>query len=106
MNILTKNKGISTEDRLLLIAMPVILDKINRTLSDESILKDAIEESGESAKDFINEMMVEEIDAKEFVEAALAHKNRIEKLEDLRGRLVDQEKTSRRPSDYMPQVTY
>jgi hypothetical protein len=38
MNILTKNKGISTEDRLsLLIAMPVILDKINRTLSDESI---------------------------------------------------------------------
>jgi hypothetical protein len=51
MNILTKNKGIS-EDRLsLLIAMPVILDKINRTLSDESIqdLKDAIEEeSGES----------------------------------------------------------
>jgi hypothetical protein len=42
MNILT-NKG-STEDRLsLLIAMPVILDKINRTLSDESIqdLKDA-----------------------------------------------------------------
>jgi hypothetical protein len=29
--------------------MPVILDKINRTLSDESIqdLKDAIEESGE-----------------------------------------------------------
>jgi hypothetical protein len=50
MNILTKNKGISTEDRLsLLIAMPVILDKINRTLSDESIqdLKDAIEESGE-----------------------------------------------------------
>jgi hypothetical protein len=79
MNILTKNKGISTEDRLsLLIAMPVILDKINRTLSDESIqdLKDAIEESGESAKDFINEMMVEEIDGKEFV--ALAHKNRIE----------------------------
>jgi phage I-like protein len=78
MNILTKNKGISTEDRLsLLIAMPVILDKINRTLSDESIqdLKDAIEESGESAKDFINEMMVEEIDGKEFVEAALAHKN-------------------------------
>jgi hypothetical protein len=70
MNILTKNKGISTEDRLsLLIAMPVILDKINRTLSDESIqdLKDAIEESGESAKDFINEMMVEEIDGKEFV---------------------------------------
>jgi hypothetical protein len=64
MNILTKNKGISTEDRLLLIAMPVILDKINRTLSDESILKDAIEESGESAKDFINEMMVEEIDGK------------------------------------------
>jgi hypothetical protein len=66
MNILTKNKGISTEDRLsLLIAMPVILDKINRTLSDESIqdLKDAIEESGE-AKDFINEMMVEEIDGK------------------------------------------
>jgi hypothetical protein len=107
MNILTKNKGISTEDRLsLLIAMPVILDKINRTLSDESIqdLKDAIEES---AKDFINEMMVEEIDGKEFVEAALAHKNRIEKLEDLRGRLVDQaKKTSRRPSDYMPQVTY
>jgi hypothetical protein len=105
MNILTKNKGISTEDRLsLLIAMPVILDKINRTLSDESIqdLKDAIEESGESAKDFINEMMVEEIDGKEFVEAALAHKNRIEKLEDLRGRLVDQaKKTSRRPSDYM-----
>jgi hypothetical protein len=92
----------------LLIAMPVILDKINRTLSDESIqdLKDAIEESGESAKDFINEMMVEEIDGKEFVEAALAHKNRIEKLEDLRGRLVDQaKKTSRRPSDYMPQVT-
>jgi hypothetical protein len=46
--------------------MPVILDKINRTLSDESIqdLKDAIEESGESAKDFINEMMVEEIDGK------------------------------------------
>jgi hypothetical protein len=38
MNILTKNTGISTEDRLsLLIAMPVILDKINRTLSDESI---------------------------------------------------------------------
>jgi hypothetical protein len=33
----------------------------------------------ESAKDFINEMMVEEIDGKEFVEAALAHKNRIEK---------------------------
>jgi hypothetical protein len=33
MNILTKKKGISTEDRLsLLIAMPVILDKINRTL--------------------------------------------------------------------------
>jgi hypothetical protein len=27
MNILTKNKGISTEDRLLLIAMPVILEK-------------------------------------------------------------------------------
>jgi hypothetical protein len=94
MNILTK-KGISTEDRLsLLIAMPVILDKINRTLSDESIqdLKDAIEERRESAKDFINEMMVEEIDGKEFVEAALAHKNRIEKLEDLRGRLVDQAK--------------
>jgi hypothetical protein len=46
MNILTKNKGISTEDRLSLLAMPVILDKINRTLSDESIqdLKDAIEE--------------------------------------------------------------
>jgi hypothetical protein len=80
MNILTKNKGISTEDRLsLLIAMPVILDKINRTLSDESIQDlNAIEESGESAKDFINEMMVEEIDGKEFVEAALAHKNRIE----------------------------
>jgi hypothetical protein len=41
MNILTKNKGISTEDRLSLL-MPVILDKINRTLSDESIqdLKD------------------------------------------------------------------
>jgi hypothetical protein len=37
-------------------------------------------------------MMVEEIDGKEFVEAALAHKNRIEKLEDLRGRLVDQAK--------------
>jgi hypothetical protein len=37
-------------------------------------------------------MMVEEIDGKEFVEAALAHKNRIEKLEDLRGRLVDQKK--------------
>jgi hypothetical protein len=36
-------------------------------------------------------MMVEEIDGKEFVEA-LAHKNRIEKLEDLRGRLVDQAK--------------
>jgi hypothetical protein len=36
-------------------------------------------------------MMVEEIDGKEFVEAALAH--RIEKkLEDLRGRLVDQAK--------------
>jgi hypothetical protein len=52
MNILTKNKGISTEDRLsLLIAMPVILDKINRTLSDESI-KDlkTIEESGETLK--------------------------------------------------------
>jgi hypothetical protein len=32
MNILTKNKGISTEDLSLLIAMPVILDKINRTL--------------------------------------------------------------------------
>jgi hypothetical protein len=43
----------------------------------------------ESAKDFINEMMVEEIDGKEFVEAA--HKNR-KKLEDLRGRLVDQKK--------------
>jgi hypothetical protein len=44
MNILT-NKGISTEDRLsLLIAMPVILDKINRTLSDESIKIYAIEE--------------------------------------------------------------
>jgi hypothetical protein len=56
----------------------------------------------ESAKDFINEMMVEEIDGKEFVEA---HKNRIEKLEDLRGRLVDQAK-NKRPSDYMPQVTY
>jgi hypothetical protein len=42
-------------------------------------------------------MMVEEIDGKEFVEAALAHKNRIEKLEDLRGRLVDQAKKSRRP---------
>jgi hypothetical protein len=27
----------------------------------------------ESAKDFINEMMVEEIDGKEFVETALAH---------------------------------
>jgi hypothetical protein len=42
MNILTKNKGISTEDRLSLL-IPVILDKINRTLSDESIqdLKDA-----------------------------------------------------------------
>jgi hypothetical protein len=49
----------------------------------------------ESAKDFINEMMVEEIDGKEFVEAALAHKNRIEKLEDLRGRLVDQAKKKR-----------
>jgi hypothetical protein len=36
-------------------------------------------------------MMVEEIDGKEFVEAALAHKNRIEK-KDLRGRLVDQAK--------------
>jgi hypothetical protein len=37
MNILTKNKGISTEDRLsLLIAMPVILDKINRTLMNLS----------------------------------------------------------------------
>jgi hypothetical protein len=47
-----------------------------------------------------------EIDGKEFVEAALAHKNRIEKLEDLRGRLVDQaKKTSRRPSDYMPLLT-
>jgi uncharacterized protein with GYD domain len=53
--------------------MPVILDKINRTLSDESIkdLKDAIKRV-ERAKDFINEMMVEEIDGKEFVEAALA----------------------------------
>jgi hypothetical protein len=37
-------------------------------------------------------MMVEEIDGKEFVEAALAHKNRIEKLEDLRGRLVESKK--------------
>jgi hypothetical protein len=36
MNILTKNKAY--QQRLsLLIAMPVILDKINRTLSDESI---------------------------------------------------------------------
>jgi hypothetical protein len=39
--------------------------------------KDAIEKV-ESAKDFIKEMMVEEIDGKEFVETALAHKNRIE----------------------------
>jgi hypothetical protein len=37
MNILTKNKGISTEDACaLLIAMPNTY-KINRTLSDESI---------------------------------------------------------------------
>jgi hypothetical protein len=35
LNILTKNKGISTEDRCVIV--PVILDKINRTLSDESI---------------------------------------------------------------------
>jgi hypothetical protein len=43
---INKKRGISTEIRLsLLIAMPVILDKINRTLSDESIkdLKDYIE---------------------------------------------------------------
>jgi hypothetical protein len=93
MNILTKNKAYQQNRLSLLIAMPVILDKINRTLSDESIkdLKDAIKRV-ERAKDFINEMMVEEIDGKEFVEAALAHKNRIEKLEDLRGRLVDQAK--------------
>jgi hypothetical protein len=49
--------------------------------------------------------MYEEIDGKEFVEAALAHKNRIEKLEDLRGRLVDQAK-KQETKDYMPQVTY
>jgi hypothetical protein len=64
---ITKKIKAYQQNRLsLLIAMPVILDKINRTLSDESIqdLKDAIEESGESAKDFINEMMVEEIDGK------------------------------------------
>jgi hypothetical protein len=36
-------------------------------------------------------MMVEEIDGKRIVEAA-CHKNRIGKLEDLRGRLVDQAK--------------
>jgi hypothetical protein len=60
----------------------------------------------ESAKDFINEMMVEEIDGKEFVEAALAHKNRIEKRGFKRSSCRSSKKTSRRPSDYMPQVTY
>jgi hypothetical protein len=65
MNILTKIKAYQQKIACLCYVMPVILDKINRTLSDESIqdLKDAIE-SGESAKDFINEMMVEEIDGK------------------------------------------
>jgi hypothetical protein len=60
----------------------------------------------ESAKDFINEMMVEEIDGKEFVEAALAH-NKNRKIRGFkRSSCRSSKKTSRRPSDYMPQVTY
>jgi hypothetical protein len=54
--------------------MPVILDKINRTLSDESIkdLKDAIEWS---AKDFINDRG----NRQQSLETAAAfYKNRIE----------------------------
>jgi hypothetical protein len=71
MDLLSHSEGLLPDERLSFMAMPIVIKKIE-AFDDESMeaLSEAINESDMEIKEFIEGMLMEELDGQDFIATA------------------------------------
>jgi hypothetical protein len=95
MDLLSHSETLLPDERLsLFMAMPIVIKKIEASMSDESMeaLSEAINESDMEIKEFIEGMLMEELDGQEFIATALMQNKSLTSMAELKADLTDLEK--------------